>query len=172
MAIEIPSYTVLRKNGDKELRKYDPYVIAEVSMPQMEYDQAMGVGFEALADYIFGNNAARQKISMTAPVMAVQHPVKSYTVSFMMPSRYRKEDLPTPANEEVHLKKVPGYTAAVVRFSGSVTPEIVEQKKTGLQLWMKELGLKAHGEPVIARYNPPFTPWFLRRNEVILPIEE
>ena len=171
MSIETPSYTVIQKNGNKEVRVYEPYMIAEVSLSRMEYEEAMGAGFQLLADYIFGNNERQEKIAMTAPVMSVQQPQKGYKISFMMPSKYRKEDLPFPKNTDVTLTQIKGYKAVALRFSGNVTPEIVSAKTKELREWVKELSFEARGDVVVARYNPPFTPWFLRRNEVILPVE-
>ena len=133
MAIEIPKYKILKKDGRFELRDYDDFIVAKVKVEAEKYDYATNVGFGILADFIFGNNIKRMKISMTAPVsqedissekIAMTAPVSVeaprrhiYTVSFTMPHHYTLENLPIPNNKTISFEKVPSHKAAAVKFS-------------------------------------------------------
>ncbi|MHC5124311.1 MAG: SOUL family heme-binding protein, partial [Planctomycetota bacterium] len=141
--------------------------------------------FRRLFNYISGDNQAKESIAMTAPVnqqsqsekIAMTAPVTQqasgcqYAVSFVMPAKYTLETLPKPTDPAVTVKEVPGYKAAVIRYSGTWSPKRYEAKKANLETYIKENGLFAVGEPIWARYDPPFQLWFLRRNEVVIPIE-
>jgi len=95
-----------------------------------------------------------------------------FRISFMMPAKYTLETLPEPVDSRVVLKKVPARLMAALKYSGTWSQKRYEEKKERLREWMQKRGLKPVGEPVFARYNPPFTPWFLRRNEVLIPVEQ
>lgn len=192
MAIEEPKYSVVEQSGDFELRVYEPMIVAEVTVSG-SMDDAGSAGFRLIADYIFGNNTSQkntqngdsekismtapvtmeaasaesQKISMTAPVTMEQQEGE-WRVHFVMPGEYTMETLPTPNNDRVQLRKMPEKTYAVIRFSGFAGSEKVADKTTALLNWMKEQGLSPVGEPEMARYNPPWTLPFLRRNEVMI----
>jgi hypothetical protein len=184
MAIEIPQYEVLTKEGAFELRLYKDYVKAEVSIKADDYSKAINEGFRIIADFIFGNNTKRQQISMTAPVIqsvqpsehiAMTAPVNVtpgsnnvYTISFIMPSKYTLSTLPVPNNKQVTIKKVAAFKAAVIRFSGFVNDKIITKKTSELEAWTIKNKLKASKEKDVARYDPPWTPWFFRRNEIII----
>ncbi|MHC5121067.1 MAG: SOUL family heme-binding protein, partial [Planctomycetota bacterium] len=114
--------------------------------------------------------AQSEKIAMTAPVTQ-QASGDKYAVSFVMPAKYTLETLPAPTDPAVTVKEIPGYKAAVIRYSGTWSTKRYEAKKAQLETYMKENGLSAVGEPIWARYDPPFQLWFLRRNEVVIPIE-
>ncbi len=88
----------------------------------------------------------------------------------MMPSHFTLETLPTPTDEKVHLRAIPARHMAAVRYSGTWSQPRYANNLARLREWMKAQGLAAAGDPVWARYNPPFTPWFLRRNEVLVPL--
>jgi len=185
MATEEPSYTVIEQSGDFELRRYSPMIVAEtqVSGPM---DAASSAGFRLIADYIFGNNTSRaggnEKISMTAPVTMEPKPEKismtvpvsmeqtgeQWRVHFVMPSQYTLDSLPTPNNSAVSLREVPASNYAVIRFSGLVSEEKRAEKAAELMTWIDSKGIKPVGEPKLARYNPPWTLPFLRRNEVMV----
>lgn len=187
MAIEDPKFTLALKDGAFELRDYAASVVAEVSVKGNQ-DEAGRSGFRLLAGYIFGGNSARQKIAMTAPVtkiakgeqIAMTAPVTQiagtgqaggeWLVRFTMPAAYRMEDLPLPKDPAVSLHSQPAARLAVLRFSGLAGQTKVAKATTRLQAWVTSRGLKPIGAPQIARYNPPWTPWFLRRNEVMLPV--
>ena len=187
MAIEKPKYRVVVKEGGFELREYDGYIKAEVGIKSKSYGRAVLEGFEIIADFIFGNNTKKQSIAMTAPVMqsadysekiAMTAPVNArlespgcYQIAFVMPSKYTMETLPVPNNKKIVIKKIEAFKAAVVVFSGFVNEKTIEKKMAELQEWITKNNLKATGEMDIARYNPPWTPWFLRRNEIIVHLK-
>ena len=183
MSIEEPDYTVIEQSGKLELRRYAPTIIAETRVSG-SMDKASGDGFRLIADYIFGNNTApngeQSKISMTAPVLMEPQSEKinmtapvtlaetggDWRVAFVMPSHYTMETLPTPNNDQVTLREVPASDYAVVRFSGLAGEKKVAKKTSELLQWMKSKSLIPVGSPELARYNPPWTPPFLRRNEI------
>jgi hypothetical protein len=182
MAIEEPAYTVLRKSDAFELRRYEPYVVAETSVAAPA-DEAGNAGFRILADYIFGNNKGARRIEMTAPVaqeparIAMTAPVSQapapggYLVQFTMPREWTLATLPEPNDKRVVLRSVPARTVGVVRYSGTSSQDLYEAKLASLKEALGKEGLRWKGEPVWARYDPPWIPWFLRRNEIWLEID-
>ena len=185
MAIEEPKYTVIEKSGEFELRAYSPKIVAETLVPGA-MDNASSAGFRLIADYIFGNNTSRtgesEKISMTAPVtmepksekISMTAPVSmeqtggQWRVHFVMPAQYTLETLPKPNNPVVTLREVPASNYAVIRFSGFAGEDKVAKKTAELMAWLDSKGIKLIGKPELARYNPPWTLPFLRRNEVMV----
>ena len=113
--------------------------------------------------------SASEKIAMTAPV-GVKAAGNQWAVTFMMPSSYSMETLPEPVDDRVRLRAVPAVRMAAVRYSGRWSKEGYDRNLARLREWMLQQQIEAVGEPVWARYNPPFTPWFLRRNEVLIPV--
>jgi hypothetical protein len=186
MATEEPAYTVVESDGEFELRYYEPLIVAETLVSGSMGD-ASGSGFRVLADYIFGNNTVRDggsgKVSMTAPVtMAAQSEEISMTapvsmersagqwrMHFVMPSNYTIDTLPRPNNPMVTLREIPATHYAVIRFSGLAGEKKVAAKTTQLRDWLQQRGIGSAGSPELARYNPPWTLPFLRRNEVMIP---
>lgn len=182
-AIEEPSYTVVKQYDTFEVRTYDPYVVAEVLVPGPE-QEAGNQGFRLLAGYIFGGNVSQQKMAMTAPVTQVaqsekiamtapvtqQAEAEGFLVQFKMPSAYTLATLPKPLDERVRLREVASATYAVIRFSGMWTEANYQRHLSALQKGMSDHGLSPVGSPIYARYNAPFTPWFLRRNEIWIPV--
>ena len=110
------------------------------------------------------------KIKMTAPV-GQQRAQGKWAVSFMMPASYTLETLPEPEDPEVKLRQVPARRMAAVRYSGFWSEKNYLRYKLELESWINERGLRIVGDPIWARYNPPFTPWFLRRNEILIPVD-
>jgi len=185
MATEEPAFVVALHEGEFEVRDYPALVVAEVSVTGRR-DEAANAGFRVLAGYIFGGNTRRQSIAMTAPVVqersrgeaiAMTAPVTQsggageWIVRFTMPSTCTLETLPTPNDARVHLVPIPAARYAVVRFSGLAQPADVERRTATLRAFMERQRLRAIGAPSLARYNPPWTLWFMRRNEVWIPIE-
>lgn len=164
--LEKPSYTVAEKNKDYEIRQYDAYIVAEVTV-KGNYQQATNEGFTKIADYIFGNNTSSEKIAMTTPVVnsEPENPINERTIAFIMPSKYTLETLPKPNNEEVRLREVPEQRIAVHTFSWWVTEKRLNQKKTLLKDTLEKDRL-VFTEIQSARYNPPWTPPFMMRNEI------
>lgn len=187
MATEEPKYKVIETSGDYELRAYATMVVAE-TLVDGSLDDASSAGFKRIADYIFGNNTSRaggsEKISMTAPVamapeaksekismtapVTMQQQKGQWRMYFVMPSQYSLNTLPTPNNPAVTLREVPASRVAVVRFSGLAGEEKTAKKTTELLAWLKTKKITPLGEPELARYNPPWTLPFFRRNEVLV----
>jgi len=185
MATEEPSYEVIEKSGDFELRTYSPMIVAETQVAG-PMDDASSAGFRLLADYIFGNNTSHagsnEKISMTAPVtmeprsekismtapVSMQPTGEQWRVHFVMPSKYTLDTLPKPNNPAVALREVPASNVAVIRFSGLVGEKKRAAKEAELISWLDSKGIEPIGQPQLARYNPPWTLPFLRRNEVMV----
>jgi hypothetical protein len=185
MAIEEPKYTVLEKSGEFELRAYSTNIVAE-TLVSGSMDNASSAGFRLIADYIFGNNTSTtggsEKISMTAPVtmepksekISMTAPVSmektdgQWRVHFVMPSQYTLDTLPAPNNLAVTLREVPASNYAVIRFSGLAGENKTAKKTSELIVWLDSRGITPIGKPELARYNPPWTLPFLRRNEVMV----
>lgn len=183
MATEEAPYTVMRTDDIFELREYPPLVLAEITV-EGDLEDAGNKAFRPLFRYISGANRSRGKIAMTAPVsqeqqgekIAMTAPVSQqgeqgkWAVSFMMPASYTLENLPAPDDQSIKLRQVPARRVAAVRYSGFWSEKNYLRYKQELERWITDNSLKAIGEPVWARYNPPFTLWFLRRNEILIPI--
>jgi len=182
IAAEEPAFTVSLAKADFEVRAYPALIVAEVAVSG-DRKAAASAGFRLLAGYIFGGNTARQKIAMTAPVMQAASqkipmtaPVMqsggdgAWVISFIMPKGSTLENLPRPNNPRVQLKSIPPARMAVVRFSGLARPDSIAAKTAALQGFVSAQHLHAIGPPTLAQYDPPWTLWFLRRNEVMIPI--
>jgi len=183
MAIETPKYKILKKVGRLELREYEPYIKASVEVNAEGFNSASSNAFGQLADYIFGNNTSATKIAMTAPVMSEQKsvsekiamttPVAStkmsngiFETSFTMPSEYTMTTLPKPNNNSIKISQIPSHKLAVIGFSGYTGESKINNMTLKLKHWAKENNIKLFQDSIILRYNPPWTPGFLRRNEI------
>lgn len=191
-------YQVLRRYGDVELRSYPAHTVAEVDVTG-SFDRAGTAAFRPLFSYISGNNLARRTVAMTAPV--VQGPARtvgrtsekvpmtapvvqrgpldedqatpsSHLVAFVLPAGMTEESAPVPIDPRVRIRTVPASTAAVLRFSGRGTASAFRRRAIELQEAIDATGLSAVGAPRFAQFDPPFTPWFLRRNEVVQDVAE
>lgn len=184
-AIEQPKYAVVQTNPDYEIRKYEPYIVAEVVVPGPE-SEAGGQAFSLLGGYIFGKNKGERKLEMTAPVVqtpvapakiemtapVVQTPTASgFLVQFMMPSAYTLATLPEPLDAKVKLRQVEGKTVAAHTYSGGWSQSNYDEHLNILKQALAKAGVKTQGEPLYSRYNAPFTPWFLRKNEIWFNIQ-
>jgi len=180
--VETPDYETVTKDGKIEIRDYPAMIVAQVRRSGNR-DEAVREAFEPLADYIFARKRGGDGISMTAPVtqepaekIAMTAPVTQtgesgdWVVRFIMPAEYSMEELPTPASEDVSLEKVPAERRAAIRFSGSWDTELFRQKAEELREWLSQRGIEPKGPPTYAYYNDPFTPGFLRRNEVLFDV--
>ena len=181
-ATEEPPHVVLIKDGKYEIRQYAPTIVAEVEITG-SMRRAGNSGFRPLADYIFGNNTARSKIEMTAPVtrqksekIAMTAPVTRtmaddvWTVAFVMPKEWTMETLPVPNNPDVVLREVPGEIIAVVKFAGAGRARTFAEKQIGLEKWISDQGYQSQGPPRFAGYDAPWVPTPFRRNEVMIPV--
>lgn len=189
MAIEEPTYRVVERDGSYELRDYAAYLLAETRV-EAPFLDAGNLAFNRLFRYISGNNAARQEIAMTAPVtqapakaargrgekIAMTAPVNqvadgdAFLVGFVVPAKYTRATVPQPLDPEVRIREVPAQLTASWRYSGRWTESNFQAALAELRAVLAKRGLVVAGEPVIARYNPPFMPTFLRRNEVLVPV--
>jgi hypothetical protein len=185
MAVPEPTYAVTLREGDFEIRDYPPEIVAQVTVSG-DQDAAANAGFRLLAGYIFGANTRRQSIAMTAPVVQsrdggekipmtapVTQTVRdgAWTVRFIMPPQYTLDTLPTPKDSRVTLAAQPAARVAVVRFSGLAYEHDVQARTDELYAFIAAHHWRAIGPPTLARYNPPWTPWFMRRNEVMVPLD-
>lgn len=166
MAIESAKYRIIKKEKDFEVRMYDEIALAQ----SLENDYRGYSGFNEAFDYISGYNDQSQKIAMTTPVI---NEVKddSMTMAFVMPSSIPFEQLPKPNSPRLSMVKKENLMFASLRFSGTVCPTTFENKKKELLAWMNDHELTAGSVIWLARYNPPFIPGFLKRNEVLISIE-
>lgn len=183
MAIEEAPYKVLKTSDPFELREYAPLILAE-TVVEGDLEGAGSKAFRSLFRYISGDNRSRDKIAMTAPVsqeqtgekirmtapVSQQRTGEKWAVSFTMPSGYTMETLPLPDDPAISLRQVPPRRMAAVRYSGFWSESSYLQHRSKLEAWIRENGLTVTGEPVWARYNPPFTLWFMRRNEILIPV--
>ena len=184
MAVEEASYMVLKSEGQFEVREYAPHVVAE-TLVEGGFEDAGSRAFQRLFRYISGDNLSQTKVAMTAPVsqtpagekIAMTAPVgqrrveNRWAVSFMMPQSYTMGSLPKPNNPAVVLRQVPAQKMAVVRYSGTWSEKNFASHKQELESWMRAQGLISSGPAMWARFNAPYTLWFLRRNEIQIPIE-
>ncbi|MFB1489404.1 MULTISPECIES: heme-binding protein [unclassified Thiocapsa] len=186
--VETPEYVAVESDGAFEIRDYPPLVVAETTRSGARRE-ALGAGFGPLARYIFAKEREGEKIAMTAPVIqqrpdapaeriamtapVIQSPTgeNAWSVRFIMPSGYSLDALPAPATSEVRLREIPAQRRATVRFSGSTTDAALAEQEAALRAWIAARGLTAAGPAVYAYYNDPFTPGFLRRNEVLIDVE-
>jgi len=185
---ENPRYVVVKQSDYKEIRAYSAYIVAKTTVSG-EYKQAQKDAFKILAGYIFGGNEKKQQISMTAPVavvpsaqgqsekismtapVMVAESAQGWTMTFMMPSAYRLEDLPTPNDKRIQFEAVPEKTFGVIRFSGWENNRKNGEKATELREWLGSIPqYKVIGTPVFAGYDPPWTIPFLRKNEIMLEL--
>jgi DNA gyrase inhibitor GyrI len=172
-AYEQPGYDVVEKDGAYEVRKYEPYVVAETTVSG-ESEQVSSQAFRRLFAYISGKNRKQvrphdPKIAMTVPV-TMQYDSESTRMTFMLPGKYTLETAPQPADPQVELRAEPGGLVAAFTYSGRSSRERFREREGLLETWVTSKGLEPAGEPLFAQYNGPFTPWFLRRNEVLLPL--
>jgi hypothetical protein len=180
-----PKFSLEVRKGQFEVRGYQARVVAETSVDG-ERKQAESEGFRRLAGYIFGGNKSKTSLAMTAPVgqtaegrkLAMTAPVgqkadgaRSWVVSFTMPEGETLATLPEPTDARVTLREVPPARVGVVKFSGRWTSESFASHTEQLRSWLSARGLQPSGDVEVNRYDPPWTLWFLRRNEIWLPLD-
>ncbi len=183
---EGPEYRVIKHDGNIELREYQGYIVAQVDV-KSDFNGAVTSGFMKLFNYISGKNTNRSKIKMTVPVTEEQvsvsekipmtAPVTSeqmagdvYRVSFIMPSNYTLDTLPVPDDKSITFRKVEPHTAAVITFSGRMRDELASKKSQELKNWLEKNNMRPKSNFIMAQYNPPWIPGFMRKNEAIVDI--
>jgi len=185
-ALEEPKYTILKTYENFEIRNYDSYLVAEVDV-EGAYNETGNEAFRILAGYIFGDNQSSMKMNMTAPVesevyrssekMNMTAPVFSnkningYTYRFVMESKYSQETLPVPNNSKIRITEIKNRVMAVIGFSGRWSQKNFKKHEQILTKDLANKGIEIVSEAIYARYNAPFTPWFLRRNEIMYEID-
>ena len=184
---EEQKYTVERKFPKFEVRRYEACVFADVTV-SANFEAAGSIAFRSLIGYISGSNEPNKKIAMTSPVVqeskskdlatkiAMTSPViqessnNSQIVSFVMPAGMTLDDLPLPTNSKVSLREISEQLVAVARFTGRWTESAYERQLAQLRQQLDDNGMTEIGPPRYARFDPPWTPSFLRRNEIQIPI--
>ena len=187
MAIEEPEYEVLESFEEFEVRRYAPYLVAEVDVDG-DFSEAGNDAFRILDGYIFGDNSSATKMAMTAPVearqaeagekMSMTAPVTATstddsnltTFAFVMEAKYTRETLPVPNDDRVRIRLMPARVMAVRRYSGRWTQSNYNRHKATLRTALDDAGIVLKGEPVLARYNSPFSLPMMRRNEVMIEV--
>ncbi len=179
-----PAYTLVEERDGYEMRRYEPYLLARTKVSG-EHREALNRGFRILFDYISGNNMAAGKIEMTAPV--IQEPGKPVKipmtapviqegngggmyVSFVLPEGYSKNTVPAPGNPAVEIVEVPERHVAVLRYSWYAGEEKIRRKAGELMDLLRGDGVSFEEEYESARYDPPWTPPFMRRNEIFIEV--
>lgn len=176
-------YEVLERYPEFEVRNYPAHVVAEVDV-QASFEQAGSQAFSMLLGYITGQNQSRRSISMTAPVLqrpseriAMTAPVVQSTgpegsncVAFVLPAGMNVETAPEPTNPRVRIRAVPQMRAAAARYTGRWSQAAYQRHCDQLVQALQARGYQPAGEPRFARFDPPFKPWFLRRNEVVIDL--
>ena len=192
MATEEPKFSIIEKSEPFELRAYAPQLIAEVKV-EGDLDTASSQGFRLIAAFIFGQNQVSEKIAMTVPVgietaqstkIAMTVPVgieaskdsakgiNQWVFSFVMPSEYTMATLPKPLNPLVTIRELPAQKRAAITFSGFYNDAKVFEKTKALEEWVKSKQWQTIGSPQFARYNPPWSIPFMRRNEILITVRD
>ncbi|MEV1146485.1 heme-binding protein [Micromonospora sp. NPDC049799] len=180
-------YRVVTRHPGFELRRYPPHLVAEMRV-EGTFDTAANEAFRPLAAYLKGANRPRRSIAMTAPLLqeaapetiAVTAPVVQeegdrpgcWMMRVVMPAGFTAETLPEPTDPRVRTREVPEQLVAAMRFSGRGTAAAFDRRATALGRAVTGAGLRPAGAIRYARFDLPWKPWFLRRNEVVLPVAE
>ena len=184
--VKEPDFIVLQTNKNFQLRQYEPYIVAEVTVSG-ERSKAASEGFRLIANYIFGANKSKikaeittntpilqqstsEKIAMTAPVIQQLSSEGIWTIQFVMPKQYTMSTLPTPNNNAVQIKLVPAKKWAAIKFSGLTSDKVIAKQLATLKQFIKDNKLQEIGTPRFAYYNAPWTLPPIRRNEVMVEV--
>ena len=181
---EEAQYTVLKSDGEFEIRQYEPMILAETTV-EGDYRSTSGKAFSKLASFIFGRNKAESSIDMTTPVLqeqgseeiAMTAPViqkksgEKWVTAFVMPRKYTMETVPKPLDKDIVLREIPGGKVASIRYSGLHSEKNVAKYSEKLNDWIVKNGYRPASRPRAASFDPPWTFPFLRRNEVHIDIE-
>ena len=170
--LENPKYTILERNNYFQIRKYNEMTIAKIITVGERYD-GLRKGFIPLARYIGGKERNGPKISMTAPVMQQKKENNNWEISFYMPSKFDINQLPISNNNQIKIASTPSKIMAVIAFSGVAKTELLENNLSKLIKWIEEINYKiiSGSEPIYSYYNDPSTPGFLRKNEIMIPVQ-
>jgi hypothetical protein len=164
---EIQNYSVLHQDGGFEIRRYEPAIMASVELP-VTFNNISSTGFRELAGYISGQNGERMKMAMTAPVYISTRNDTS-TMSFIIPSQYKMEELPEPLSEKIRLHKTGTSITASIRFGGYANDRIIQKKTNELKSILRSRGIKSMNDFRFLGYNSPYRP-IRRRNEILVTL--
>ena len=165
-AYETPDYRIVCADGAFEIRDYPSLTVVSAPMTHRGSDGA----FMKLFRFIEGRNDRSEKIAMTTPVLMTG--TESGTMSFVVPRAVAEHGVPSPSNPDLTVTTKPAARFAAYRYSGSTKPAAAEAAAKKLLGWVSGKGLKAEGAPIFAYYDPPWTLWFLRRNEVLVRLPQ
>jgi DNA gyrase inhibitor GyrI len=183
---EGPVFRVVKEDGNVEIRDYQGYIAAQVKVSS-DYNSALYSGFMKLFNYISGQNTNRSKIKMTVPVtqepatasekIPMTAPVTSekvknneYVVSFIMPRQYTLDTIPEPHDKSITFKRIEPHRAAVIKFAGRMNEDLADKKIVELKEWLDKNNLVPKSNFIMAQYNPPWIPGFMRKNEIIVEV--
>jgi len=166
---ESAPYQVVRADGSVEVRDYPALTVVETPMAARQGGGSDG-SFNRLFRFITGGNAAKQKIAMTTPVFMSGHETNA-TMAFVMPAAMKTGDVPKPSDGAVTVRELEPGRFAVLRYSGGRNAKNESESLDRLRAWMQKEGLKELSPPVYGYFDPPWTPAFLRRNEVMVRTE-
>ncbi|WP_446212953.1 SOUL family heme-binding protein [Micromonospora sp. IBSANI012] len=165
-------YRVVARHPGFELRRYPAHLVAELRVDG-SFLEAGNAGFQPLAAYISGANRSRRNVGMTAPVVQEEGERPGcWVVRFVLPAALTAATVPEPEDPRITVREIPAQLAAAMRFSGRWSQKAFEQRATALGRAVTAAGLSPTGAIRYARFDPPWKPWFLRRNEVVLPVVE
>ncbi|MCG3147179.1 MAG: hypothetical protein PCFJNLEI_00617 [Verrucomicrobiae bacterium] len=165
---ESAPYTVVRTDGKFELRDYPTLTVVET--PMMRGGNSADNGFMRLFRFITGQNEAKQKIAMTTPVF-MSACDSNQTMAFVMPASMTASQVPKPADGALTVREQEPGRFAVLRFSGWRNAQNESESLERLSAWTTAQGLKVVSSPIYGYFDPPWTLPFLRRNEVMLRME-
>ena len=185
-ALEEPEYQIIKNTPNFEIRHYSEYLVAEVTL-KGSFNSSGNQAFRILAGYIFGSNqtsekmkmtapvesqviSASEKMKMTAPVMSVDNNYDEHIYRFVMEKKYNQSNLPKPNDKRIRIKNIDKRIMAVIKFSGRWTEKNFKKHENYLLNNLKAQNITITGDAIYARYNAPFTPWFMRRNEVMFEV--
>ncbi|MBG90890.1 MAG: hypothetical protein CL521_03625 [Actinobacteria bacterium] len=170
MAVEERPYQSIKKDGNIEIREYTQIMSADVitSGPR---DEAASDAFRILVQFIGGKNQGQEKIAMTAPVSQTQTADRQWRVSFYLPANMNAANTPAPNDSRISLTEHQNITVAAIRFSGLSRAKNLSKHETILRAYLNQKQIQFKEPPIYAFYNPPITPWFLRRNEIIFNLK-
>ena len=164
MAYEEANYEVVKQNKVYEIRKYsDRLAIETITSNQ-------GSSFRKLFNYISGNNENKEEISMTTPVTQIEKK-GSMTMQFYLPSKFNKDNIPSPSNSDVKILNIKGGYYAVIKYSGRASDKNFIKHKDILKNELKKNDILILSSPIKATYDKPFTLPILRRNEAMFKID-
>ena len=183
MAIEEAKYKVVQQDGKFEIREYESYLLAEINI-EGSLEDASSMAFGPLFNYISGANQSQSKVAMTSPVsqeignekidmttpVSQERDQNTWAISFMMPHHFTLQTIPIPEDKRVRIREVTARRVVTIRYSGFWDEKGYSKHKAKLETWIAAQGLEAAGPAIWARFNAPYTPWFLRRNEVQIPV--